>query len=76
LRGAEVARIECGFVSVEKCENTEDLIVERAFESGTADAMAEAAGFGPDFFQHAVHRLKRKCPATEMIRFPQHAARF
>src|SRR6267378_7273846 len=27
MRGAEVARIECGFVSVEKCENTEDLIV-------------------------------------------------
>jgi len=24
MRGAEVARIECGFVSVEKCENTED----------------------------------------------------
>jgi len=76
LRGAEVARIERGFVCVEERDNAEDLIVERAFKGGAANAVAEAAAFAPDFFQHAVHRLKRKCPATEMIRFPQHAARF
>src|SRR5258708_1477095 len=54
LCGGEIARIEHGFVSVEKREDTENLVVERAFESGAADAVAEAAGFGPDFFQHAV----------------------
>jgi hypothetical protein len=30
------------------------LIVERAFESWAADAVAKAAGFAPDFFQHAI----------------------
>jgi len=76
LRGGEIAGIKRGLVGVEERENAEDLIVERAFESGAANAVAEAAAFAPDFFQHAVHRLKGKCPATEMIRFPQHAARF
>jgi len=30
------------------------LIVERAFEGGAADAVAEAASFAPDFSQDAV----------------------
>ncbi len=54
LRGAEIAGIEGGFVGVEKRDNAEHLIVERAFQGGAADAVAEAAGFAPDFFQHAV----------------------
>lgn len=54
LCGGEIARIEGGLVGVEKREDAEDLIVKRTFESGAADAMAEAAGFAPDFFQHAV----------------------
>ena len=60
MRGAEIAGIERGFVSVEKRENAEDLIVERAFEGRAADAMAEAPGFAPDFLQHAVKGFQGK----------------
>ena len=63
LRGVEVARIEGGFVSVEKREDAGDLIVERAFESGAAYAVAEAAGFAPDFFQHAVEGFQGEAAA-------------
>src|SRR6266403_40304 len=38
----------------EEREDAENLIVERAFEGGAADAVAEAASFAPDFFQDAV----------------------
>ena len=58
MRGVKIAGIERGFVGVEKRENAENLIVERAFEGGAADAVAEAAGFAPDFFQHAVESLQ------------------
>ena len=68
LRGGEVARIERGFVGVEKREDAEDLIVERAFERGAADAVAEAAGFAPDFFQHAVERFQREGAAVRAER--------
>src|SRR6267143_1270517 len=54
LCSVKIAGIERGLIGVEERENAEDLIVERAFESGAADAMAETAGFAPDFFQHVV----------------------
>src|SRR5467141_2996409 len=54
LCDAKIAVIERGFVSVEEREDAENLIVERAFEGGAADAVAEAASFAPDFFQDAV----------------------
>src|SRR5712664_844807 len=54
LRGGEITGIERGFVGVEKREDAENLVVERAFESGAADSVAEAAGFASDFFQHEV----------------------
>jgi len=54
LRGGKIAGIERGFVGIEKSEDAEDLIVERAFERRAADTMAEAAGFGADIFQHAI----------------------
>src|SRR5262244_3422613 len=47
-----VARIDRGFVGVEKRKDAEDLIVERAEEGRTADPMREAAVFGPSFLQH------------------------
>src|SRR6266404_9667304 len=58
LRGGKIAGIERGFVGIEKSEDAEDLVVERAFESGTADAVAKAAGFGADIFQHAIEGLE------------------
>src|SRR5258708_12600652 len=54
FRGIEIAGIERGFVGVEEREDAEDLIVERAFEGGAADAVAEPARLAPDFFQYAV----------------------
>src|SRR5229473_8251593 len=60
LCGVKIAGIERGLIGVEERENAEDLIVERAFESGAADTVAEAAGFGPDFFQHAVKSFQGK----------------
>src|SRR5256885_9431993 len=64
LRRGKVTRVEGGFVGVEKRQNAENLIVERAFQSGAADAMAETAGFAPDFLQHAVERFQGEVAAT------------
>src|SRR5205814_8457033 len=59
-RGAEIAGIESGFVGVEEREDAEDLVVERAFKNGPADAMAETAPFSPGFFQHAIESFQGK----------------
>ncbi len=64
LRGGEITGVERGFVGVEKREDAENLIVERAFESGAANAVAEPAGFTPDFFQHAVEGFQGEAAAA------------
>src|SRR5260370_4295239 len=48
LCGVEIARLQSGFVGIEKRQDAEDLIVERAIERGDAEAGAEAAGFATD----------------------------
>ena len=60
MRGGEIAGVKGGFVSVKQREDAEHLIVERAFESGAADAVAEAVGFAPGLAQHAVKGFESK----------------
>src|SRR5206468_10202419 len=60
LCGGEIAGIERDFVGVEEGEDAENLIVEGAFESRSTDAVTEAAGFAPGFFQHAVESFQGK----------------
>ncbi len=76
MGGVEVARVEGGFVGVEKREDTEDLIVERAFEGGAADAVAEAAGFAPDFVQQAVDGFQSERPTSLRIGTVDYTSRF
>src|SRR5258708_25358849 len=56
--GFKVSRLERGFEGIEQGENTENLIVKRTIERKSPDAMTEAAGFGPDFAQHAIEGLQ------------------
>ena len=80
LGGAEIAGVERGLVSIEQREDARDLIVERTVERGAADAVAEAAVFAPDFFQHAVERLQGEGSAAladhSMRRTAEHARGF
>src|SRR5205085_5869288 len=60
----EIARFQRRFVSLEKSNDAENLIVERAFERGPADAVSEAAGFAPGFEQHAIDSFPSKRTAV------------
>ncbi len=57
LRFVKIARLQGGLVSIQQRDHAEYLVVERAFERGAADAMAEAARFAPYFCQHAIERF-------------------
>ena len=45
-------------IGIQEREDAEDLVVERAFKNGPADAMAETARFSPGFFQHAIESFQ------------------
>ena len=60
----EIAQIERGFIGVEQRGGSENLIVERAFERGSADAVEKTFRRVPRLGEDAVERLQREFAAV------------
>src|SRR6267154_2011721 len=70
LRSPKITGVERKFVGVKQGQHAKHLIVQRALERGTADAMRKPPGLTPGLLQHAVQGFQREVAAV----FSQRAA--